>query len=149
MDGYEATRKIKASPKGQSTVIIALTASAFEEERSQVIAAGCDDFVRKPFQTEVLFAKMGEYLGVQYIYEDIPNTSSRSPQPISAPELTPLDLEVMSAEWIAQVNLAASQLDEDRILELLEQVSNGNLANGLRDLVSSFRFDKLFDLTKN
>ncbi len=146
MDGYEATRRIKATDLGQATVIIALTASAFEEERSQVLAAGCDDFVRKPFQTEVLFAKMGEYLGVQYIYEEIPNLNLRSPQ-ASNSELTFLDLEIMPLAWRRELNAAASQLDEDRILELIDGVSNGNLANSLRDLVTRFRFDKLLDLT--
>jgi CheY-like chemotaxis protein len=155
MDGYEATRNIKA--RDSSTVIIALTASAFEEERSQVIAAGCHDFVRKPFQTEVIFAKMGEYLGVQYIYEEILNSNLRSPHSgqysgqseRESPKLTVFDLQEMPQLWRQQINLAASQLDEDQILELIDQVSNGNLASGLRDLVSSFRFDKLFDLTKD
>ena len=47
---YGATRRIKATEQGQSTKVIALTASAFEEDRHEVWAAGCDDFVRKPFR---------------------------------------------------------------------------------------------------
>nr|MDJ0845301.1 PAS domain S-box protein [Crocosphaera sp.] len=54
LDGYKATERIKATPQGQETVIIALTASAFEEERNLVLSAGCDDFMRKPFREEVL-----------------------------------------------------------------------------------------------
>ena len=50
MDGYEATRQIKSHLKGQATVIIALTASALEEEKTIILSSGCDDFVRKPFQ---------------------------------------------------------------------------------------------------
>ncbi|AFY72455.1 PAS domain S-box [Synechococcus sp. PCC 7502] len=156
MDGYTATKIIKGTPQGQSTVIIALTASAFEEERSQVVAAGCDDFVRKPFPAELIFTKMGEHLGLQYIYAEIPNLQQRSllsnssnSLGTSKPELTPQDLEAMSTEWREQMHLAASQLDEDRILELIDQVSNGNLANGLRNLVNTFRFDQLLDLTKD
>lgn len=57
MDGYEATQHIKAH-KGQATVIIALTASALDEERAQILAAGCDDFVRKPFLEDTIFKKM-------------------------------------------------------------------------------------------
>ena len=48
MDGYEATKKIKADPLGQDTVIISLTASAFEE----ILKIGGDAFVRKPFQED-------------------------------------------------------------------------------------------------
>ncbi|NER52497.1 MAG: response regulator, partial [Symploca sp. SIO1A3] len=53
-----------------TTVIIALTASTFEDERAVVLSAGCDDFVRKPFRQEDIFTKMAQHLGVCYIYED-------------------------------------------------------------------------------
>jgi two-component system sensor histidine kinase/response regulator len=52
-----------------STVIIALTASAFEEQRLAILEAGCDDFLRKPFREEQLFEKIAHYVGVRYIYE--------------------------------------------------------------------------------
>lgn len=70
MDGYEATKRIKATPRGQKTVIIALTASAFEEQRQFVLTSGCDDFVRKPFQRDELLTKLRQYLGVQYRYQE-------------------------------------------------------------------------------
>ena len=69
MDGYEATQRIKATLRGQATVIIALTASAFEHDRSLVLAAGCNDFVRKPFRESEIFGKMAEHLGVRFCYE--------------------------------------------------------------------------------
>lgn len=68
MDGYEATRRIKASPQGHNTVVLALTASAFEEDRAAVLASGCDGFLRKPIEVDVIFAAMAEYLGVRYQY---------------------------------------------------------------------------------
>jgi signal transduction histidine kinase/CheY-like chemotaxis protein len=70
MDGYEATRQIKAHLKGQATVIIALTASAFDEEQAIVLSTGCDDFVGKPFREQVILEKMAKHLGVRYLYED-------------------------------------------------------------------------------
>jgi CheY-like chemotaxis protein len=70
MDGYEATQIIKQMPNGQETVIIALTASAFDEQREAILKVGCDDFIRKPFQEEILFAKIAEHLGVRYIYSE-------------------------------------------------------------------------------
>jgi CheY-like chemotaxis protein len=50
MDGYEATRRIKEMPTGAETVIVALTASAFEENRLEALEQGCDDFVCKLFR---------------------------------------------------------------------------------------------------
>ena len=78
MDGYEATKQIKAHLKGQATVIIALTASAFDEERSVILSAGCDDFVAKPFREQVILEKMAKYLGVRYVYDQEPSATSQS-----------------------------------------------------------------------
>ncbi|MBP0018589.1 MAG: response regulator [Cyanobacteria bacterium SBLK] len=75
MDGYEATQKIKATIKGQATVIIALTASVLEEEKAVVLSAGCNDFMRKPFREEDIFKKIAEHIGVRYIYEEIEERS--------------------------------------------------------------------------
>jgi CheY-like chemotaxis protein len=75
MDGYEATQAIKQMPNGQETVIIALTASAFDEQREAILKVGCDDFIRKPFQEEILFVKIAEYLGVRYIYSEDSSTT--------------------------------------------------------------------------
>ena len=65
MDGYESTRQIRALPGGDVVKIIALTASAFEEDRAAILAAGCDDMVRKPLEEDRLFVVMGELLGLQ------------------------------------------------------------------------------------
>ncbi|MCP4579102.1 MAG: response regulator, partial [Deltaproteobacteria bacterium] len=67
MDGLEATRRIKAGENGPKTIIIALTAHAFENEREKILAAGCDDFVRKPFKEHEIFEAMCKHLGVKYI----------------------------------------------------------------------------------
>jgi CheY-like chemotaxis protein len=69
MDGREATRRIKAEPGGTETVIVALTASSYEEEREEILACGCDDFLRKPFQEEALFELMERRLGVRFEYQ--------------------------------------------------------------------------------
>ncbi len=71
MDGYEATRRIKATTKGQATVIIALTASALEEDREVILSEGCDDYVRKPFREDELFNTLTQYLGVTFTYEEV------------------------------------------------------------------------------
>jgi len=71
MDGYEATRQIKATTRGMATIIIALTASALEEERAVILSEGCDDYMRKPFREEDLFATVARHLGVRYVYQAV------------------------------------------------------------------------------
>ncbi|MGK7902041.1 MAG: response regulator [Hormoscilla sp.] len=146
MNGYEATKEIKSQLKGQATVIIAMTAQNFSDDRATVLDAGCDDFIQKPFQEGTLFKKMAQHLGVNYIYEEkVPSTSSQT-----APELTSDDLRVMPAEWIAQLDRAALELDDEMLFRLMEQIpeSNASLVNGLKDLVQNFRFDTIIDLAE-
>ncbi|MDP8965323.1 MAG: PAS domain S-box protein [Cyanobacteriota bacterium] len=149
MDGYEATRHIKAQPKGRDTVIIALTASAFEEERTVALSAGCDDFVRKPLQEAVIFEKMAQYLGVSYVYEQ--SIQSSSQQNATSPGvLTRETLAAMPAEWVTQLNEAATQVDGELISQLIAQIPQEqvDLANGLTDLVNNYRFDRIIALTQ-
>jgi|GEM_PF-1093604 len=85
MDGYEATRAIKAEYATDPPIILALTANAFEEERLVALSLGCDDFIRKPCQEHIILEKMAEHLQVRYIYADetIPGNSFALP-PISS-----------------------------------------------------------------
>jgi CheY-like chemotaxis protein len=64
MDGYTAIQNIRASREGNATVIIALTAHAFEEERQSILSVGCDDFIRKPFQQQEILAAINRHLKV-------------------------------------------------------------------------------------
>ncbi|MEG4024548.1 PAS domain S-box protein [Microcoleus sp. S13C4] len=157
IDGYEATRQIKAKVQEEATPIVALTASAFEEERAIVLASGCDDFVSKPFREEVIFAKMAEHLGVQYIYADLPNftLSQLEGQDLSvkAGEKTEnlrTTLATLPAEWVTQLHQAAIDADAELILNLVAAIpeSNTSFAEAIADWANNFRFDKITNLTE-
>ncbi|MBD2678145.1 MULTISPECIES: PAS domain S-box protein [Nostoc] len=152
MDGYEATKEIRATLKGQATVIIALTASAFDEERFVVLSAGCNDFVRKPFREEVILNMISKYLGVRYVYEQEPLQQDQFTEN-SGIKLLSLEeiLTQMPTEWVTQLHQAALCTDEKLIFRLLEQIPEefALLGNTISDWVNNFRIDKVIDLTQS
>ncbi|MBD1927232.1 PAS domain S-box protein [Trichocoleus sp. FACHB-90] len=162
MDGYEATRRIQARqkilgtrearfpdsqfPSNHRTVIIALTASALEFEEAAVLEAGCDDFIRKPFQEEEIFESLDKHLGVSFIYEEstaVPNAISAKPLALSA-----ADIAVLSKDLLARLRQAIVEGDLEQITALLEEVhlQNEVLANALLSLANQYQFDQLLTL---
>ncbi len=147
MDGYEATKQIKSQLKGQATVIIALTASAFEEERVVALSAGCDDFVRKPFREEEIFEKMAHYLGVLYLDEPLvlPSEMEVTPSQVNSGLL-----ETMPALWREQLHQAATCVDGEQIVQLIDQIppEHATLAVALTEMVNHYRFDQIVALSQ-
>lgn len=162
MDGCEATKEIRKKEEDREipqspvtnpqTVIIAITASSFEEEKAVILAAGCDDFVRKPFREEIIFEKMAEFLGVRYLYQE-EQVQSPSDQSATAFSETSIGeaLMLMPTEWIEQLHHAALCIDNDKILGLISQLppNQATLAEVLEDLVNQFRCDRIVNLIED
>ena len=62
MDGWEATRRLKAAPETQGIPIIAVSAFAMASDREKALAAGCDDFLSKPIDFKSLYSKIETFL---------------------------------------------------------------------------------------
>ncbi len=149
MDGYKATKEIKATTKGQATAIIALTASVFEEERAIVLSAGCDDFLRKPFREEDIFTAMNKHMGVRYIY-DKPTISTVSIQPQAELEnaLTPDTLATLPTHLLANLENAASCSDMNKIDGYIDEIRqyNASLASAIAALANDYEYGKIASL---
>lgn len=141
MDGHTATQRIKATTRGQATVIIALTASAFQEERDVILSEGCDDFVRKPFSEDDIFDRLTKHLGVRFAYGDDAVQPAVDQRPIDA--LRPA--VALSSDWLDQLRQATIQADLDRIESLIEHIrpQDATLADQLADWARNFNYDQL------
>jgi signal transduction histidine kinase/CheY-like chemotaxis protein len=160
MDGYEATKQIKATDKGQDTTVVALTASAFEEERQMILSSGCDDFVRKPFREAEIFDTLSKHLDVRFVYEETtperrhieqeeaPDVPEKPPQDAISPAL----LTALPADWRRNLRQATIDADFRLMLTLIEQIPEfGNLeadavtplTDTLTNLVYSFNYDAI------
>ena len=150
MNGYEAVKKIKKELRGPTSTIIALTASALEQERNLILSVGCDDYLCKPFREQELFTKIEQHLGLSLFAQNIENSQSSSKNSLSAAKLQSEDLKIMSIEWIRQLHQAATQVDAELILDLLEEIppNHRHLKENITALIEQFRFDLIINLSK-
>jgi len=152
LDGYEATKIIKSKLETRDsehkTVIIAITASSFEEDKADILAAGCDDFLRKPFRENTLFQMMSQHLGVQFIYE--------TPDDVSATgEMGEYSLlpEMMAALPLDDLTSLAEAIELSDVVwanEIINKIrpSQPELALRLSRLVNNFEYGVILDAIK-
>ena len=149
MDGFEATQTIKATTTGQTTAIIALTASVLEEERAVVLSAGCDDFLRKPFREDQIFQAMEKHLGVRYVYENL----TYSPQD-TFPEtdiLIPENMATLPSELLVQLRRAVVTASKQEMAVVVEAIraENAALAEALATCFHNFEYDTILNLIRS
>ncbi len=148
LNGYQAAQQIRAQQNNEAPpIIIAITGSAFEDSRHQALAAGCDDFVRKPFRSEIIFETIAQHLGVRYRYAAEPGSLSIHATSVLKPsEMLEVDhLNQMSPIWRTQLHQAALRVDAEAIRQLIEQIpeSQADLAKTLTYLVDQFQFEEI------
>jgi two-component system sensor histidine kinase/response regulator len=151
MDGYEATKRIKAAAQGQSTVVVAVTASAFEDDRERILCAGCDDVLRKPFREEDLYDVVARHLGTRFVYEEIeplPATSHGHPITHEGGADLAQRLAALPAAWVTDLEEAATLGDLVVLRELIAVISghDAELGEVLAALAGQFEHDGILAL---
>ena len=148
----------------QRTIVIALTASAFEEEKAASLAAGCDDFASKPFQKDVILDKMAQHLGVRYLYQEeesgkqtignaikenaTEETANNKQGTILSPSTLKQHLTQMPADWIGRLHQASTEADAELVLQLVESLVEveADVTQTIACWVRDFQFEKIVDL---
>ncbi len=145
MDGLHAARAIKAGRAGSDIIIVALTAHVLEDERQQILAAGCEDLVRKPYREEEIFEVMQRYLNLNYRYAD--DEPADAP-PLPATEELALRLARLPDVLRAQLHQAVVELDTVKVRALIAQVvkHDGDLGRRLTGLADSFEYNRLLEI---
>jgi signal transduction histidine kinase/DNA-binding response OmpR family regulator len=126
MNGLEATRRIREMPGGREVKIAALTASVFKEERDQVLAAGMDGFVRKPYQADEIFDCLARHLNVHYIYADAAPAAGAQAGLILRTD----DLAALPPELRRELTNALTRLDAAQINAAIRRISDQDSALG-------------------
>ena len=145
MDGLEATRRLRAIPAARGVVIIAVSASAFEEHRERCLEAGANDFLAKPFRVAQLLDLMHAHLGLELVYEaEAPARSLTPGDDVPAPEaqIVPPAAELASLLDLARRGNVTQVLESVRRLEALD-ARYASFAAEIRSLAERFQVKKL------
>jgi CheY-like chemotaxis protein len=144
MDGHEAIRRIRAAAGGREPKIIAVTASAMDENRQELLEIGADDFLSKPFREADLFQKIHTHAGVGYVYAETPAPAAHE----EGDGLTPESLAGWPRDLIDPMRDAVVTADLDQLLAKIQAVEahDPRVARGLHRLAEGFQYQKLLDL---
>jgi signal transduction histidine kinase/streptogramin lyase/DNA-binding NarL/FixJ family response regulator len=146
MDGYEATKKIRALPGGDADAvkIVAVTASVLEEQREEILAAGCDDLVRKPFRDHEIFEAMARQLAVDYLYKEV----EAGPAQTREVDLTAEMLSNLPPGLLEELCQTTLELNREATLEVIERMEEDapDTAEGLRTLVRDYQMGRILEL---
>jgi CheY-like chemotaxis protein len=144
MNGLEATRRIKATDAGTHTKIVAITAHALEEERHAILAAGCDDFIRKPYREADIYLALTRNLGLRFVYEDA-RSSANGELPLTA-----TDLADLPAELLQELEQALVRIDIDAVTRAIEAIGTRypSQAEILRAIARDLQLGRLLRLVR-
>ena len=142
MGGREATQRIRNLEGGRKVKIAVVTASAFASERDEVLTAGVDDFIRKPYRPGEIFDCLARHLGVRYLYGALPPAVAND----RSASLRPEDLGALPEALRNELENAVISLDRGRIALVIEQISEQNVALGsvLTRLADVFAFTAIY-----
>ena len=148
MDGCEAARRIRASEGGRDVKIVSVSASAFEEDRREALAAGADDFLTKPFREDVLFEKIERLLAVAFELSEETLSGKDPGLPAGARAPIPAALAALPAGFRRGLRDAVVKADYDLMIGMVNEIDGRNkpVALELRGLVERYEYNTLLNL---
>jgi CheY-like chemotaxis protein len=144
MDGLEASRRIKADPRGKETVIIALSASAMEDQRLTALQSGADDFIAKPCNEDELLQKIKAHLNIAYDYEEMSGNQSEAAGGVpvlNAERLGQLPREII--EELHTATLSGNKNLMDKLIVKVCKTGHAESARALAELADNYEYDAL------
>lgn len=139
MDGFEAIRQIKALDNASATKLIALTASALDHERQQILACGADDFVPKPVREFVIYDTIERHLGVTFL--EAAAAPKSNPKGISLQ----VNLQPLTDQQRQKLARAVAEYDQEIAEEVIRELrtEQPQIAQYLDERVASFDYDSI------
>jgi PAS domain S-box-containing protein len=143
MDGIEATRAIRQQPGGDEVKIVAVTASVFKEQQDEMLTAGMDGFVHKPYRFNEIYGALAEQLELEYVY----TSAMIVEEGALSDSLSATDLARLPVQLREELRSALENLDGETIRRLILQVGeiDQNLSQILSRYADNFAYPTIID----
>ncbi|MBX7223443.1 MAG: response regulator [Blastocatellia bacterium] len=157
LDGFSATKIIRrtelsmfeelTSAQRPNVIILALSASAFDQDRKTFLNGGCNDFVAKPYRESTIFEKMAFYLGVRYVYEEDAAGFDFKLDSNQSRELKEDHMVQIPVRELERLHYHMTAGDTENALRVVEKIRlrNPDLAEDLRVKIKAYRFDDILE----
>lgn len=152
IDGHETTRRLRQISMFEKTAIVMVSASAFNQDRSLSIEAGCNDFIAKPVEPDALFQTMRSLLNLEWQYEEIIRHSETSTlhslsNSTNQPIIFPSQLIVEKLLHLARIGDVIAIQDEVILLQATDSTFN-LFATQILDYVRDFQLKRIREFLK-
>lgn len=154
LDGFETTQQLRQSTDFNEIVVIAASASAFEQDQQRSLASGCNDFISKPIQAKELLKRLQQHLRLEWVYETEGGYEIREATgEKNGSSLPPASLVSLYAPEMAALHESVLIGDIRGILEQAEKLEQLDelwvpFATQLRQFAKTFQVKKIQDLLK-
>lgn len=147
MNGLEATKKIRATEGvSRSTPIVALTAHALEDERREILSAGCNDFIRKPYRESEIYNVLEKHLRLRFLYSQDLVSVDHKFEKINADDLRKLPLNL-----VEELKRSVELLDSQRCLSTIKLIAeiDPRAGDNLQHMLEKFQYQELLSILDN
>jgi CheY-like chemotaxis protein len=146
LSGVDAARRIRSLDGGRQVKIVAVTASAFDSQREEVLASGINDFLRKPYRASEIFDCMALHLGVRYLYGQMASGANDAPALLRTGDLAALPCALYD-----ELEQALISLDPVQIALVVGRISEYDASLGavLAGFTEKFAFSPILAALKS
>lgn len=153
IDGLEMVKRLRCLPEFQSTIFIASSTRVFEYDREKTHQAGCNNFLPKPIQTEVLLQQLQQYLHLEWLYTAtnlrINETENNLDIESSLPEILVMPTPAEIEKLLAAAEIGDFEEVENEIKKLQELNEKYDIfTHTILEFAKEFDFEKIINLIK-
>jgi len=151
VDGFQATKKIKSTPKGKDVPVIIVTASALDQSHESALEAGADFLIKKPYIEDDLLEEIKKLLGLEYIYNTELEELATAPAGTEKDEIIRIteSIKKLPETLISKMHQAVLEGNQNNLLNLISSAKiETKLAEFLRTQAENFEYENLEKLLR-